>query len=84
MGPTVERCLRAGIGMVQIAEEDRVSHGWVSQSLDAFDTVSPLPLSVQGRPRKITHAAEGLLDFIDQTPTAYQDEIAEQEDREGE
>jgi hypothetical protein len=73
--------------VVQIAEEDRVSHGWVShlrQSLDAIETVSPLPLSVQGRPRKITHAAEGLLDFIDQNPTAYQDEIAEQEDRESE
>jgi hypothetical protein len=70
--------------VVQIAEEDRVSHGWVShlrQSLDAFDTVSP---PVQGWPRKITHAAEGLLDFINQNPTAYQDEIAEQEDRESE
>jgi hypothetical protein len=33
---------------------------------------------VQGRPRKITHEAEeGIVDFIDQNPTAYQDEVAE-------
>jgi len=33
---------------------------------------------VQGRPRKITHdAEEGILDFLEQNPTAYQDEIAE-------
>jgi transposase len=78
---TVETCLRAGVGVVQIAEEVRISHSWVShlrQNLDAFDTVSPLPLSVQGRPLKITHEAEeGILDFLDQNPTAYQDEIAE-------
>jgi hypothetical protein len=48
------------------------------QNLEAFDTVSPPPLSVQGRPRKISHEAElGMLDFLDQNPTAYQDEIAD-------
>jgi len=51
---------------------------FLRQNLDAFDTVSPPPLSVQGRPRKITREAEeGILDFIEQNPTAYQDEIAE-------
>jgi transposase len=78
---TVESCLRAGVDVQQIAEEVHVSHQWVyflRQNLDAFDTVSPPPLSVQGRPRKITkEAEEGILDFIEQNPTAYQDEIAE-------
>jgi hypothetical protein len=78
---TVETCLRAGVNVVQIAKEVHISHQWVSslrQNLDAFDTVSPPPLSVQGRPRKITHdAEEGILDFLKQNPTAYQDEIAE-------
>src|SRR5271170_268121 len=78
---TVEACLRAGVEVTQIADEVRVSHQWVSflrQNLDAFDTVSPPPLSVQGRPSKITREAEeGILDFIEQNPTAYQDEIAE-------
>jgi transposase len=78
---TVEACLRAGVEVNQIAQEVYVSHQWVSflrQNLDAFDTVSPATLSVQGRPRKITREAEeGILDFIEQNPTAYQDEIAE-------
>jgi len=45
----------------------------------SFDTVSPPPpLSVQGRPRKIHHdAEEGVKEFIEQNPTAYQDEIVE-------
>jgi hypothetical protein len=72
---TVEACLRE---VNQIAHEVYVSHQWVSflrQNLDAFNTVSPPPFSVQGRPRKITR--NGILDFIEQTPTAYQDKIAE-------
>jgi hypothetical protein len=58
-----------------------VSRQWVyqlRQSLEAFDTVSPPPLGVQGRPRKIHHdAEEGVKEFIKQNPTAYQDEIVE-------
>lgn len=78
---SVETCLRAGVNVTQIATEIHVSHQWVSslrKNLDAFDSVSPPPLSVQGRPRKITHdAEEGIIDFLEQNPTAYQDEIAE-------
>ena len=66
---TVESCLRAGVGVNEIAEQVRVSHSFVSllrQNLDTFDIVSPPPLSVQGRPRKITREAEeGILDFIE-------------------
>ena len=48
------------------------------QTLDAFDTVSPPHLGVQGRPRKITADAEqGLLDFLDDNLTVYQDEMIE-------
>jgi len=78
---TVETCLRTGVPPRQIADEVRVSFQWVYQlrkNLLAFDTVSPPPLSVQGRPRKIHHdAEEGVRDFLEQNPTAYQDEIAE-------
>jgi hypothetical protein len=78
---TVETCLRTGVPPLQIAEEIRVSHQWVynlRKNLEAFDTVSPHPRSVQGRPRKIHHdAEEGVKDFLEQNPTAYQDEIAE-------
>ena len=78
---TIETCLRAGVEPLQIASEVRVSHQWVyqlRQTLDAFDTVSPPHLGVQGRPRKITADAEqGLLDFLDDNPSAYQDEMIE-------
>jgi hypothetical protein len=64
---TIETCLRAGVEPLQIASEVRVSHQWVyklRQVLDAFGTVSPPHLGVQGRPRKITvEAEEGLLDL---------------------
>ena len=72
---TIETCLRAGVEPLQIASEVRVSHQWVyqlRQTLDAFDTVSPPHLGVQGRPRKITVEAEqGLLDFLDDNPSVY-------------
>lgn len=78
---TVETCLRTGVPPLQIAEQVRVSSDWVyklRKNLEAFDTVTPCPLSVQGRPRKIHHdAEEGVKEFLDQNPTAYQDEIAE-------
>ena len=77
----IETCLRAGVEPLQIASEVHVTHQWVyqlRQVLDAFDTVSPPHLGVQGRPRKVTAEAEqGLLDFLDDNPSAYQDEIAE-------
>jgi hypothetical protein len=39
---------------------------FLRQNLDAFDIISPPPLSVQSRPRKITREAEeGILDFIE-------------------
>ena len=78
---TIETYLRAGVEPLQIASEVRVSHQWVyqlRQTLDAFDTVSPPHLGVQGRPRKITAEAEqGLLDFLNDNPSAYQDEMIE-------
>ena len=78
---TIETCLRTGVEPLQIASEVRVSHQWVyqlRQTLDAFDTVSPPHLGVQGRPRKITaEAKQDLLDFLDDNPSAYQDEMIE-------
>src|SRR6266480_2605531 len=76
---TIETCLRTGVEPLQIASEVRVSHQSVyqlRQTLDAFDTVSPFHLGVQGRPRKITVEAEqSLLDFLDDNPSVYQDEM---------
>jgi hypothetical protein len=41
-----------------------------------FKTISPAPLSLTGRPRKITVAArEALRDFLDDNPGAYKDEM---------
>jgi len=75
----VEISLRAEVPPIQVARELRVSHTWIFRlrlRLDAFDTVSPAPLSVQGRPRKIHQAArEGVAEFLDQNNTVYQDEI---------
>jgi DDE superfamily endonuclease/Arginine repressor, DNA binding domain len=40
--------------------------------------VSPAHLGVQGRPRQVSFEAEqGILEFIDQNPTCYQDEIVD-------
>jgi hypothetical protein len=42
------------------------------KKLEAFNTVTPPPLSVQGRPRKIYHdAAEAVKEFLKQNKTAY-------------
>ena len=72
---TIETCLRAGVEPLQIASEVHVTHQWVyqlRQILDAFGTVSPPHLGVQGRPRKVTAEAEqGLLDFLNDNPSAY-------------
>jgi hypothetical protein len=78
---TIETCLRAGVEPLQIASEVRVSHQWVyqlRQTLDAFDTVSPPRLGVQGHPRKITaEAEEGLLDFLNNNPSGWIGESSE-------
>jgi transposase len=78
---TVETCLRAGVEPLQIASEVHVFNQWVyqlRQFFDAFGTVFPPHLGVQGRPRKVTADVEqGLLDFFDDNPSAYQDEMVE-------
>ena len=78
---TVEVCLRAGVTGAQIARELKLNEQWVSKlnvNLHCFGTVSPAHPSVQGRPRQIPFEAEqGILEFIDQNPTCYQDEIVD-------
>jgi hypothetical protein len=68
----VETCLRTGVPPLRLAEEVRVSRQWVynlRKNLEAFDTVSPHPCSVQGRPRKTHHdAEEGVKDFLEKNP----------------
>jgi transposase len=50
----------------------------MNRNLQSFETVAPPPISVQGRPRKITlEAEEGIARYLEEDPTAYQDEIQE-------
>jgi transposase len=75
----VEDFLRTGLGNSEIGQNLQVSNQWVSdlrKLLQAFGTTTPPHPSVQGRPRKIhTQPEEGILDFLDDNPTAYLDEI---------
>jgi transposase len=75
----VEDLLRAGAQSSEIEQSLRVSQPWVSELrklIETFGTAIPPHPSVQGRPRKIhTEAEEGILDFLDDNPTAYLDEI---------
>jgi transposase len=75
----VEDFLRAGLGNSEIGLNLQVSNQWVSdlrKLLLAFGTTIPPHPSVRGRPRKIhAEAEEGILDFLENNPTAYLDEI---------
>jgi transposase len=75
----VEDLLGAGAQSSDIEQSLRVSQPWVSELrklIQTFNTATPPHPSVQGRPRKIhTEAEEGILDFLDNNPTAYLDEI---------
>jgi hypothetical protein len=78
---TVEICLRVSVRGAQIAEELKVSLAWVNllnTNLRCFRIVSSAYPNVQRRPRQISFEAElGILKFIDQNATYYQDEIIE-------
>jgi transposase len=75
----VEDLLGAGSKPSDIERSLRVSHSWITELRklkEAFGTAVPPHPSVQGRPRKIhAQAEEGILDFLDDNPTAYLDEI---------
>jgi transposase len=75
----VEDLLGAGAQSSEIEQSLRVSQPWVSELrklIQTFGTATPTHPSVQGRSRKIhTEAEEGILDFLDDNPTAYLDEI---------
>jgi transposase len=76
---TVEDLLRAGVSPTDVYKDLRVSSTWVydlRKLIQTFGTVIPPHPSVQGRPRKIhAQAEDGILDFLDDNPTAYLDEI---------
>lgn len=75
----VEELLLAGVEPLAIATELRTSSSYIYESranLATFGTVMPERFVVQGRPRKIHHEAEeGIVDFYDEYPTAYLDEV---------
>ena len=75
----VEDLLRAGATQHEVVESLQVSKQWVCelrQLAEAFGTTIPEHPSVQGRPRKIhAEAEDSILDFLDDNPTAYLDEI---------
>jgi transposase len=75
----VEDLLRAGVTPYSIERDLQISHQWVyqlRQLVETFGTSIPAHPAVQGRPRKIhAQAEEGILDFLDNNPTAYLNEI---------
>ena len=77
----IESNLHAGVLPRDIAKSMRVSKSFVSQlrsSYDVFGTVSPPHPGVQGRPRKVhAEAEEGVIDFLEEYPTARRDEVCD-------
>ena len=77
----IESNLNVGVRPIDIAKRLQVSPAFVSRlrsNISLFGDVSPPPLSVQGRPRKIhSEAEEGILDFLDEYPTARADEVCD-------
>jgi len=75
----VEDLLRAGVPPTDVHNDLQISSTWVydlRKLIQTFGTATPPHPCVQGRPRKIhTEAEEGILDFLDDNPTAYLDEI---------
>jgi hypothetical protein len=75
----VEDLLGAGARPCEIEDNLRVSYSWVCELeklKQAVGTIDPPHPSIQGRPRKIhAQAEEGILNFLDNNPTAYLDEI---------
>ena len=75
----IEDCVVSGISTGKIAASIGVSPSIVSRLrsvYNVFATVSPLYPGVQGRPRKIyKEVEEGIIDFIEEYPTARQDEV---------
>ena len=75
----VEANIEADIRSIDIARSLRVSTSFVCQlrsHYEAFGTVSPPPLGVQGRPLKIhKEAEEGIINFLEEYPTARRDDI---------
>jgi transposase len=77
----VELGLAAGKTPQGIVEDLGVGLSWaykLKNQFDAFGTVSAPPMIVQGRPRKIhREAQEAVVEFLEQNPSAYQDEIVD-------
>ena len=77
----IEASIAAGVRTCEIASYFRVSEPMVSQLrglYDTFGTVLVPALGVQGRPRKIhMEAEEGVVDFLEEYPTARQDEVCD-------
>ena len=77
----IESQLQCGIPQIDIVRSLRVSKSWVSNlrsNFDCYGTVSPPPVGVQGRPRKVNaEAEEGIVDFLEEYPTARLDEVCD-------
>ncbi|SLM38775.1 Winged helix-turn-helix DNA-binding domain [Lasallia pustulata] len=77
----IQDSVTAGARTCDIASYLRVSDSMVSRLrgfYETFGTVSPAHPGVQGRPRKIhKEAEEGVIDFLDEYPTARQDEVCD-------
>src|SRR2546421_2408698 len=78
-GKPSRTCFAQACHLPTATKDLQISSTWVSELrklIQTFGTATPPHPSVQGRPRKIhTEAEEGILDFLDDNPTAYLDEI---------
>ena len=76
----IEDCISADVRTRDIARLLRIRDSMVSQlrgSFNVYGTVTP-PSALQGRPRKIyREAEEGIVDFLEEYPTARQDEVCD-------
>ena len=77
----IEDLIAAGCRTCDIARYLGVSDPMVSRLrgfYEVFGTVSPPHPGVQGRPRKVhREAEEGIIDFLEEYPTARHDEVSD-------
>ena len=77
----IETHIESGIRSRDIARDINVSESFISQlrsHYEVFGTVTPPHPGIQGRPRLIhAEAEEGIIDFLEEYPTARRDEICD-------
>ena len=75
----LEANIEAGVRPRDIARDMKITKSLLCQMrshYEAFGTMSPNPLGIQGRPRKVHQKVEeDIIDFLEEYPIAQQDEV---------